>query len=191
MAPNAIQSRVMQLARIAPTLVVTLFFAAAAFGCGAPCGGGSLNLAVTNFSTNSTADHTPYQPGYVTAHVAADQSTLTIQAGFCTNSASDTNRSMTLFVHGTPAAAMSYPVTTHTDGSDTYIVYAEGPANSSGTRQWHGRSGEIHIDSIQGQVITFHVNGVLFEPDNGNAGTAAGTFTYDGTGRVENVVGLR
>jgi len=176
--------------RLVSVLFTTSFIAAAAFGCGPPCGGGSLNLAVTNYSTNNTANHMPYQPAHVTGTVASGQSTLTIQAGFCTNAPADINRSMTIFVHGTPAAGMSYNVTTHTDGSDTYITYAEGPANAAGTSQWHGRSGTVLIDTIQGQTVTFHINGVLFEPDNGSAGMAQGTFTYDGTGRVESVVGL-
>jgi len=180
----------MQPARLVPALLATTLSAVAAFGCGAPCGGGSLNLAITNYSTNNTASHAPYQPAYVTAHAATDQSALTIQAGFCTNAAADTNRSMTLFVHGMLVARTSYNVTTHTDGSDTYIVYAEGPANGSGTSQWRGRSGDVRIDSIQGQAVTFHVDGVLFEPDPANAGMAEGTFTFDGTGRVESVVGL-
>lgn len=180
----------MQPARLVPGLLATTLFAAAAFGCGAPCGGGSLNLAVTNYTTNITANHSAYQPAYVTGHTATNQTALTIQAGFCTNAAADTNRSMTIYLNGTPTAGMSYSVTTHTDGSDTYIVYAEGPANGSGTSQWRGRSGDVRIDTIQGQVVTFHVNGVLFEPDPANVGMADGTFTFDGTGRVENVVGL-
>ncbi len=171
---------------LAAALVLTLNAVAA---CGPPCGGGSLNLAVTNYSTNNTANHAPYQPSYVSGRVPTDRTALTIQSALCVSNESP-NRSMTIFLHGAPAAATTYNVTTVSDGSDTYVQYSEGPTNGSPTARWRGRAGSVTIDTIQGSVLTFHLTGVLFEPDPMQSGMGMGTFQYDGTGRIESVVGL-
>lgn len=171
-------------------LIAPLAFAAPTLdACGPPCGGGTLNLAVTNYSTNNTADHSPYQPGYVTGRTPGDRSVLTIQSAFCVSN--DTrNRSMTIFLHGTPQIGANYNVSTVTDGSDTYVQYSEGPVNGTTIDRWRARSGSVTIDTIQAHALTFHLTGIFFEPDPAQTGTAAGTFQYDGTGRVDSVVGL-
>ncbi|MEI8256251.1 MAG: hypothetical protein WCJ30_11325, partial [Deltaproteobacteria bacterium] len=112
-----------------------------------------------------------------------------IQSALCVSDDS-VNRSMTIFLHGAPQAAASFNVSTVSDGSDTYVQYSEGPTNGSPTNRWRGRGGSVTIDSVQGSAMTFHLTGVLFEPDPAQSGMASGTFQYDGTGRIDGVVGL-
>jgi hypothetical protein len=226
--------------------------------CGPECGGGSLNLTITNHTTSFTGMITPYQPQRLTATVGAGRGVPTIDARECSDQTLATTRSMTIHVSacgnaGEPCCGMtcsgnftcmtpsggstplcliadpmvvnrlgsrcdpsmgmcpqnttctygfciasemtglvaghSYAVSTNIGDQATYIVYSEGP-QASPTAEWRGRGGWVQIDTIEGNVVTLHLTSVLFEPNPMAMGTAEGTFTFDGTGRVEGVCGL-
>jgi hypothetical protein len=98
-----------------------------------------------------------------------------------------------MFFLGRPVAGMLYPVTTHTDGSGTYITYSESTGAGSPHAQWRGRSGNlgIHTLDMANHRMSVDVSGVVFEPDPSFGGnTAVGTFQFDGTGSVDSVTGL-
>ena len=218
-------------------------------GCGPECGGGSLNLALTNHSTNFNGTLTPYQPGRVTGRMSADRGSLTINARLCADDTANRTLAINVSACGGPGQpccgmtctmgtacttppggtnalcldgdpmvqnalgascsptggcpqnstctqgfCMSCDQTTITAGS-TFAVNDSTEANAttmvyeeSGVGPWRGRSGWVQIDSIDGANVTLHVNSVLFMGDS--TGTATGTFTFDGTGRVDGVSGL-
>jgi hypothetical protein len=87
------------------------------------------------------------------------------------------NIQISLFeVPGGLAAGQSFSV-----GTDAIVYYGE--EGSGGDRVWSSSAGTVFIDAVNGSVVTLRVVGVaMTEP----AGAAAGSFTLDVSGQVNN-----
>jgi hypothetical protein len=171
---------------LATTRAMTIHVSACG-GAGEPCCGTSCGtgLACNTPSGGSTALCLVSDPMVINRLGSRCDESM----GMCPQNSSCTNGLCIESEMSGIAAGRSYAVSTDTGDQATYVSYREGP-QASPTAQWRGRGGWIEIDTIQGNVVTLRLNSVLFDPNPMSMGTATGTFTFDGTGRVENVSGL-
>jgi hypothetical protein len=87
----------------------------------------------------------------------------------------------TFQVAGGLAAGQSIPVSlSSSDGSPTAIVYY-GEEGTGGDRVWSSSAGTVVIDAVDGSVVTLRVVGAAMTE---TAGAAAGSFTLDVSGQV-------